>query len=83
MFKVWQIQEAKNKFSEVVEKALKEGPQIISKRGIESVIVVSINEYRKLKKKPRTIVEFFQQSPLKGLNLLLVRNKDKSREVEF
>jgi len=39
MARVWQLQEAKNKFSEVVDEALKHGPQVITKRGVETVIV--------------------------------------------
>jgi prevent-host-death family protein len=38
---VWQLQEAKNRFSQVVERALKQGPQIITRHGIEAVIVLS------------------------------------------
>ena len=47
MARVWQIQEAKNKLSEVVEESIKHGPQIITKRGVETVIVLSYAEYRK------------------------------------
>ena len=48
MTRVWQLQEAKNKFSEVVDEAIKHGPQVITKRGIETVIVLSYAEYRKI-----------------------------------
>lgn len=41
----WQLQEAKNKFSEVVEEALKRGPQLITKRGVETAIVLSYKDY--------------------------------------
>jgi len=44
----WQLQEAKNKLSEVVEAAQTDGPQIITRRGAETAIVLSYADYRKL-----------------------------------
>jgi prevent-host-death family protein len=40
MARTWQLQEAKNRFSEVVEEALKEGPQVITRRGVETAVVL-------------------------------------------
>ena len=45
----WQLQDAKNKFSEVVEKALQEGPQVVTRRGVKTVIILSVKDYQKLK----------------------------------
>ena len=45
---MWQLAEAKNKFSEIVQKALAEGPQFVTKHGREAVVVVSAAEYRRL-----------------------------------
>ena len=42
----WQLQEAKQRFSEVVRRALDEGPQVVTRHGEEAVIVVSAREYR-------------------------------------
>jgi prevent-host-death family protein len=64
MKKVWQLQEAKNKFSEVVEEALKSGPQTISRRGEETVVVLSVSEYRKMLLDRKKLSEFFRESPL-------------------
>ena len=79
----WQLQEAKNKFSEVVEKAIKDGPQIVTRRGVETVVIVSMDEYRDLTKPKTDIVDFFQKSPLKNANLDLSRIKDFPREVDI
>jgi antitoxin Phd len=65
----WQIQEAKNKLSEVVEEAIENGPQILTRRGEEVAVVLSLSEYRKLKKKQTSLSEFFRQSPLEDLDL--------------
>jgi antitoxin Phd len=79
----WQLQTAKNKFSEVIEKALHIGPQIVTRRGVETVVVLSIEEYRKLTKPKNSLVEFFNNSPLKGLDLNIERDKDTGRDFEF
>ena len=45
---IWQLQTAKQKLSEVVDRALSEGPQTISRHGRETVVVVSVRDYRRL-----------------------------------
>jgi antitoxin Phd len=80
MASVWQLQEAKNKFSEVVEAALNDGPQIITRRGVETAIVISYEEYRKMLLKQKTLTEFFRQSPLVGVELDLTRDSNPLRD---
>lgn len=46
--RVWQLQDAKNKFSEVVERAEEGEPQVVTKRGKRSVVVVSASAYDRL-----------------------------------
>ncbi len=74
----WQIQDAKNRLSEVIDRALKQGPQLITRRGEKTVVVVAYSEYEKLRKSQGKLSEFFQNSPLAGLDLR--RDKSKSRE---
>jgi len=79
----WQLQEAKNRLSQVVDSALHDGPQTITLRGKPAAVVVSFDEYRKLTL-PRTGLSlFFRQSPLHGIELDLGRSADLSREVEL
>lgn len=75
MNRVWQLQEAKNKFSEVVEEALAHGPQLITKRGVEAVIVLSYAEYRAMLAKQPKLSSFFRQSPLVDTDLDLSRDQ--------
>jgi len=75
MARVWQLQEAKNKLSEVVEEALHHGPQVISRRGTEVAVVLSVEEYLTLKKSQTNLAQFFLESPLRGSNLDLKRDK--------
>ncbi len=60
----WQLQEAKNRLSEVVDKALDQGPQVITRRGAETAVVLSIKDYRKMRQPETDLVDFFQRSPL-------------------
>lgn len=61
----WQLQEAKNKFSEVVRLAKSEGPQAVSVRGTVEAYVVSREEYARLTPKPtESLLDFFMRSPL-------------------
>ena len=83
MSKVWQLQEAKNRLSEVVDKALSQGPQVVSRRGKDTVVVLSIEDYRKMSKPKESLVDFFRNSPLRGLNLDISRNADLPRKVEL
>jgi prevent-host-death family protein len=79
MARVWQIQEAKNKFSEVVNEAIKHGPQIITKRGVETVIVLSYAQYRKVMLNQKKLSDFFRESPLAKVDLDLMRDKSGVR----
>jgi antitoxin Phd len=69
MFERWQFQEAKNKLSEVVNRALKLGAQIITRRGEEVAVVLSYSDYQKLQKSRSNLSDFFHESPLVGINL--------------
>jgi len=81
--KKWQLQEAKNRFSEVVRKASEEGPQTVTKHGKDSVVVLSAEDYRKLEQPKTSLVEFFQNSPLSKIEIDLKRDKSPSRQVEL
>ncbi len=65
----WQIQEAKNRLSEVVDQAIENGAQVLTRRGEEVAVVLSFDDYRELKKKRIPLSEFFRSSPLEGLEL--------------
>ena len=79
----WQLQQAKNRFSEVVKKALRDGPQIVTKRGVETAVVMSVEEYKKLTRPKSDLAEFFRKSSLRESNLDLDRNKDLGREIDL
>lgn len=81
--KKWQLQEAKNRFSEVVRKASEEGPQTVTKHGKDSVVVLSAEDYRKLEQPKTSLVEFFRKSPLSKVKIDLERDKSPARNVDL
>ena len=80
MIRTWQLQEAKNKFSRVVQNAVNSGPQIITKRGVEVAIVISYAEYQKMIASRGSLSTFFHNSPLMGIDVDLARDKSDARE---
>jgi prevent-host-death family protein len=79
----WQLQDAKNKFSSLVDKAQHNGPQVVTKHGKDAVVVLSIDEYKKLIKPKTSLLKFFQNSPLSKIKLDIKRNKDLPRDIEL
>ncbi len=79
----WQLQDAKNKFSNLVEKAQHTGPQVVTKHGKDAVVVISIEEYKKLIKPKKNLVKFFQSSPLANTELDLPRTKEIPRGIQL
>ncbi|MCD6401227.1 MAG: type II toxin-antitoxin system Phd/YefM family antitoxin [Anaerolineales bacterium] len=79
----WQLQYAKNKFSNLVEKAQHNGPQIVTKYGKDAVVVLSIDEYKKLIEPKINLIKFFQSSPLAKENLDFTRSKETPRDIEL
>ncbi len=81
----WMLQTAKNKFSEVIQQAQLEGPQLVTRRGVDTAVILSIEDFRALSGAADSdLVEFLQKSPLSSLpDELLVRQRDTGREVEL
>ena len=59
----WQVQEAKAKFSELVQKAIDEGPQRVTRHGKEVAVVLSADEYRKLQSRRPGLLEVLMSGP--------------------
>jgi prevent-host-death family protein len=80
----WTVAEAKAKFSEVLQRAENEGPQKITRRGAEAVVVVSKKEWERKTKRKGTLLEFFQNSPLRGSGMEIPpRSKETVRKIEL
>ncbi|RIH80960.1 prevent-host-death family protein [Calidithermus terrae] len=75
MPKTGQLQEAKNKLSQVVNEALEDGPRIITRHGAAAALL-SVNDCREIAPKTRNLYELFRDSPLVGVDLDLTRDED-------
>ena len=75
----WQLQEAKNKLSEVVEEAQRGGPQVITRRGEEVAVLLSYDEYTRLRRPKQDLAAFFRTSPFVDAALDLERDRSLPR----
>jgi len=73
------IFDGKNRFSELVASAAKGEPQLITKNGTPTAVVVSIDEYRRLTANRGTLAELLLDSPLRGSKIDLSRDKRSGR----
>jgi antitoxin Phd len=83
MNNIWQLQDAKSKFSEVVERALVQGVQIVTRRGKKAVVVIPYDEYERLTHQKGSLAQFLLTSPLAGSELALDRDKSTPRDIEI
>jgi prevent-host-death family protein len=77
----WTLQDAKNRFSEVVEHALHDGPQTITRRGKETAVLISVDSFRALCAGKDDLIRFLRRSPLHGMELDIERTGEYGREV--
>jgi prevent-host-death family protein len=75
----WALQDAKSRLSEVVESAIAQGPQTITRRGRDTAVLPSVDDFRKLTGSAGNLVTFFRGSPLAGADLALDRNHGVGR----
>lgn len=82
---VWQVQDAKARFSELLDAALKDGPQVVTRRGVEEAILVPMAEWRRLQQTNRpTLKELLLAPEPRFENLIPPRGTLRRRKpVEF
>ncbi len=83
MNNIWQLQDAKSKFSEVVDRALAQGVQIVTRRGKRTVVVMPFEEYERLNHQTGSLAQFLLASPLSGSELTIERDKSLPRTIEI
>jgi antitoxin Phd len=81
----WQVQEAKTRLSELLERAEKEGPQMITKHGKAKAVVVSAEAYEKMQKQPAepNLIDFLLNSGPKFDDFEIERDKSTGREIDL
>lgn len=82
----WQLQAAKARFSEVFRLARTAGPQLITRQGKDGVVMMPVEQFDRLmtrSRQPKSLVQFFRESPLVGLELDFERDRDIGRDIEL
>ncbi len=81
--RTWAVAKAKAHLSTVIDQALADGPQTITRSGRRAVVVVSAEEWERKTKRKGNLAEFFASSPLRGARVHIKRLNDKPRRSEL
>lgn len=79
----WTVAEAKAKLSEMLARAMSEGPQTITRNGRTAVVVVGAEEWERKTKRVGNLAEFFAESPLRESGLKVRRGKERPRKIDL
>jgi prevent-host-death family protein len=77
----WAVAKAKAQLSAVINRALADGPQTITRSGRDAVIVVSTEDWKRKSRRQGNLADFFGSSPLRGARIRIKRSKAKAREI--
>lgn len=67
-YEEWQLQQAKAKFSKLLERTHHDGPQIVTKHGVPTAVVLSVRDYERLKGKKKSLKAYLRKA--RGLHQL-------------
>ena len=81
--KHWNVAKAKAQLSQVIERALRDGPQTITRRGRTAVVVVSATEWENKTKRKGSLADFFAESPLRRSGMKIERDRELPREIDL
>jgi prevent-host-death family protein len=80
---IWTVAEAKAKFSEVIDRAVSEGPQTITRKGRRAAVLVGAEEWERKTTRVGNLAEFFASSPLRGSGLKVSRLKQQPAKIRL
>ena len=83
MNNIWQLQDAKSKFSQLVDRTLTQGVQIVTRRGKKAVVLIPFEEYERLTRQAGSLAQFLLASPLSGSELTIERDRSLPRKIEI
>ncbi len=83
MDRQWNLQDAKARLSELVDRARLGEPQVILRRGQPAAVVIAYEAYTPAERPARSLLSFFANSPLKGLDFEIPRAPEKMRDLEL
>ncbi len=79
----WAVAEAKARFGQLIDRALTDGPQLITRKGRTAAVVVSAEEWQRKTKTRDSLADFFDASPLRGSGLRIERIKERPRDIDL
>ena len=79
----WPVADAKAHFSEMIDRALSEGPQVVTRNGKQTVVVVPLEEWERRVKRHGNLADFLAASPLRGSELRVERSRDVARKLSL
>lgn len=79
----WPIKDARANFSVLVDKAVSEGPQLVTRNGKKIVVVVAAEEWEARRVRQDDLVEFFAKSPLREEGIEIERARDYPRGLDL
>ena len=79
----WTLQDAKNKFSQLVNEALTQGPQYVMRRGVDAVVVLSIRDYEELTSHKQSFADFLLSCPKLNADDPFQRRQEYPRELDL
>jgi prevent-host-death family protein len=77
----WKLQDAKARFSELVQRALDEGPQTVSRHGKDVVVVISAEQFELMRKRQISLKDLLRSTPWHELEI--ERDKSPPREIDL
>ena len=83
---VWQLHEAKARFSELFRRVRTQGPQRVVKQRGEAIVLVPAEEFDRANdrhRQPASLAEFFRSAPVGGRSLDLARKRDTTRRIKW
>ena len=83
---IWQLHEAKARFSELFRRVRAEGPQRVVKQGGAAVVIVPAEQFDRISERagqPASLAEFFRSAPTGGKPLDLTRKRDRTRTIKW
>jgi len=79
--KSWRVQDAKARFSELLETCLREGPQLVTRRGADAAVLVPVNDWQRLQRAARpTLKELLMSDVARGELNVPMRGEKHRRE---
>ncbi len=86
MNKKWQMQDAKARFGELVRKAAAEGPQVVTYRGVDTAVVLSMDDYKRMQPNKKSFVEHILSGPKLDddiVDMINERPYDTGRDIDL